>query len=1162
MKRNLFILILMLCIFSTVLADSGNYPITTRTVGTRKQLARMLRDRFDNVDDTFGNVESAQNLGTGEVFYVDSGEGSSSYTGTARDAAKATLNQAVALCENNRGDVIYVLQNHAETMAGVDGVDLDIAGITVIGLGNGDDAPEFLFDTNTDEFVIGAANITIYNLRFRAGVTAITMGISIEDAGDFFTMINCVFPKPTTNSWEFNDAIDVASGVTYLSIIGCNYQNDDAGAAPNHFIDLGNAALVGITIVDNVIFGDFAVSAIWSNDTDTEVYIVNNTITNMTSGEHCIEFDTNSSSTGICAYNRMFTDAEGTTLDPGSLKCFGNLVTTDVDLGGMPIPVLDDGTTVLNATTVTAIATAVGALDGIGMIGLVDTNTAGTGQVDSAALGGYGNDAFLEGWSLICIFDTGGTVGTEPSGSVRDITDYISTGGKFVTAAWDAALTAGDYVLLIPTCMIPSDYDKNGPTIIYCDDGGSDGEGTSWESAKITLEKAEGICNAGDIIYVGENHNENLGAAANLAVAGITVIGMGEGDSRPLFDFDTNATELTLNAASITIKNLRFRPGATDVVSAIVVSSAGIGCTIDNCAFDVGEASIDEFLDVIVPDTAAEGLTVKTCTYWNSKATAGATQTLVNLEGATIDDFTFTNNTVFGTFAQAIVYSGAAVPVNVNIHDNVLSNTTTGAFCIELAALSTGFISGNQMYADTFGSVLQPGSASCSNNYATNAINTSAHLVPSIDDELAEIGPGRIFYCDSGLATAGDGRSWGTAVKTLDAAVDLCTALRGDTIYVAAGHTETVATDYADLDRANITVIGLGEGKSRPYFNYTTGVGSTMFINADNVTIRNLWFHANITDIVTAIEVETTSEDVIIEDCLFTVESEGTDDFLICIDHAATNNGAVVRNCEFRLGASAATSAIHFLKADYAEITGNEFSGDFSEAAIHNETTASNHILIKDNQIFNGTIAGGENTEPGIELLATTSGMIVNNNIVCLLDAPGEAIVALDCYLFGNKYNGLESSSGAQDIGLVAGREYAVTWSNAAYASADMFDVNGGPILITSFIGQIGTAYDGAHTMTIWVDADTAADDTEFTDSVDINAYLASSLVTFSAANPGAVTEIQAGDNKGTGILMYDWYCPIGVIELLVEGNAATAGDIDYFMTFIPLTTGVTVTPQ
>ncbi|GAG22317.1 unnamed protein product, partial [marine sediment metagenome] len=258
---------------------------------------------------------------------------------------------------------------------------------------------------------------------------------------------------------------------------------------------------------------------------------------------------------------------------------------------------------------------------------------------------------------------------------------YTSSTGTFTTAAWDAALTAGDYVLLTPTHLIPSHWDKNGPTIIYCDDGGSNGEGTSWESAKTTFIAAYGLCNAGDTILVGENHNENWTQAAQptLNVAGVTVIGMGTGDSRPLFDHDTNATVvLTIDNAGITLKNLRFKAGITNVAIGIRVEDAALGTTIEDCAFIDGEVpGTDEYIDCISIDAVANDVTVRNCTYYSTGDGCG---TFVNLDDGAIENVTIEGCTVFGPFAEAPIWSDDAL-VNAVFKDNVLTNTTSGEHC-------------------------------------------------------------------------------------------------------------------------------------------------------------------------------------------------------------------------------------------------------------------------------------------------------------------------------------------------------------------------------------------------------------------------------------------------------------------------------------------------
>ena len=816
-------------------------------------------------------------LGTGSIFYVDSNVATGTdSSGSSWTNAVTTLDAAVALCSDNRGDVIKLAQGHAETFIAANSADLDVIGITVIGMGTGSDRPTFTYTTGTaGEIVIAAANITINNLLFQPGIANVVHAIEVEADADGSIIEFCEFLSGSTDAYEFVDAIQVAAAADDLIIRYNKATETTAGAVS--WLDLSAGVVDNLSMYGNEIYGDYSTGAVDSTGRiQTAGYYGFNTITNLYSGNAGFYF--NAAATGVMEFNRVFTDAEATAIDPGSMSCFENYVATAVDVSGMITPVYDDGTTMLNATTVTAIASAVDALNGIGMIGLCDTNVTAT-TVDSVALGGYGDSAFVEGWSLMCIFDSDGSVGTAPSGLVRDVTAYTSTGGVFTTATWGTALTAGDYVLLTPTHLIPKDGFTYGKTI-YCDDGGSDGEGTSWQTAKVTLAKAIAIVAAGDTILVGENHTESLTTAGDtLSVAGVTILGMGKGDSRPVFIQDASSDELTLNAAGITLKNVRFQSSSTAQTSCVVLGANGDGVTIEDVSFIEGVATgVDEWVDVIVIPTTAVDATIKNCTYYNTQS-SGHVNTFVDLTAATISNPSVIGCTVFGDFAEAPIYGGAAVPTNISIKDNTISNTQTGQLAIEFQNTATGVISGNVLYSNTFGSVLDPGSASCVENYATNAVNTSGYLVPVVSTK--------------------------------------------------------------------------------------------------------------------------------------------------------------------------------------------------------------------------------------------------------------------------------------------AGDSYATEWDETTYLSDDAWIVAGGPILITSLVGQITTAYDNALTRTWWCDATTAVQDVEFTDSVDINAYTVGDRIIFTNANPALHTDLAgAGANIGASSLMSPWFCPIGTIEVLVEGPVAANGDITWYMTYIPLVDGVTVTPQ
>jgi len=114
----------------------------------------------DQVEELLG---SGAQLGTGSIFYVDSNV-SNEGDGTSWSNATDTLDEAVGLCTADNGDVIYIAQGHSETIGtGTDVVDIDVAGVTVIGCGTGKARPLFDYtDYDTGSFAIGADDVTIY----------------------------------------------------------------------------------------------------------------------------------------------------------------------------------------------------------------------------------------------------------------------------------------------------------------------------------------------------------------------------------------------------------------------------------------------------------------------------------------------------------------------------------------------------------------------------------------------------------------------------------------------------------------------------------------------------------------------------------------------------------------------------------------------------------------------------------------------------------------------------------------------------------------------------------------------------------------------------------------------------------------------------------------
>ncbi len=117
---------------------------------------------------------------------------------------------------------------------------------------------------------------------------------------------------------------------------------------------------------------------------------------------------------------------------------------------------------------------------------------------------------------------------------------------------------------------------------------------------------------------------------------------------------------------------------------------------------------------------------------------------------------------------------------------------------------------------------------------------------------------GTVFWVDSNTGTdgAGYGRNPDAPLATLDYAIGLCTANKGDVIFLMPGHAEalTGATSLT-MDVAGVTVIGLGSGSLRPTFTLTTATSATWNITAPNCWVENVLIVSNFLNIVTAMTV-------------------------------------------------------------------------------------------------------------------------------------------------------------------------------------------------------------------------------------------------------------------------------------------------------------------
>lgn len=269
--------------------------------------------------------------------------------------------------------------------------------------------------------------------------------------------------------------------------------------------------------------------------------------------------------------------------------------------------------------------------------------------------------------------------------------------------------------------------------------------------------------------------------------------------------------------------------------------------------------------------------------------------------------------------------------------------------------------------------------------------------------------PRNVWFLDSAAAGGGDtvghGGNPDKPFLTLSYAFSSDLMGAGDVLYVMPGHGETIGNASQVLDIAGVKVIGLGSGLyDMPRFRMNHA-NAEISVAADGIVIQGLRFTADVTSVAVCIEIEDGSDDVVVRGNVFDVETTVTDEFLVTIRTNDASNRAVIEDNDIDMGLGGAVAAISFTKdTDGTVVRKNRIQGDYSTACINGLTTLSSKLLIEDNLLQNGN---GSNigTEPAIELLTGSYGVIARNNIVCNLATKAASIVADTCLLFDNLYN-------------------------------------------------------------------------------------------------------------------------------------------------------------
>lgn len=176
----------------------------------------------------------------------------------------ASMDYANGQCAANRGDTVYVLPGHVEDVTAAAGLDLDVAGVTFLFLGDGATRATIRFGTAVGaDMDVDAANVTLgarhedLGPRFLANIDALTGPIDVNAAR--FRMFGAKWYDGTTINTT--DVLVADANADNMEIEDFEFVDGDAaGTQKQSFIQVAGAT--GVIIRKIKCTGDFGTGII------------------------------------------------------------------------------------------------------------------------------------------------------------------------------------------------------------------------------------------------------------------------------------------------------------------------------------------------------------------------------------------------------------------------------------------------------------------------------------------------------------------------------------------------------------------------------------------------------------------------------------------------------------------------------------------------------------------------------------------------------------------------------------------------------------------------------------------------------------------------------------------------------------------------------------
>jgi hypothetical protein len=283
-----------------------------------------------------------------------------------------------------------------------------------------------------------------------------------------------------------------------------------------------------------------------------------------------------------------------------------------------------------------------------------------------------------------------------------------------------------------------------GETVFVHSGTGTDGAGYGREPGKpfATIDYAIGQCTAdkGDVILVMPGHVEDLesGETIDADVAGISIIGLGSGPSRPRIDFNHATASIDVGAHGVTIRNLVLRPSVTVVSIGIDVEAGKTDTLLEDIEFVPGEEGdgTDEFVLGVDIKAGCTRTTIRRMKYRHHASCDGANAG-VSLTGAS-DGIVIEDSDIEITGAAAVAPIKGITTLSTRLRIRRCTLVADAEPGIELLTGTTGVIHDNDIFANLGtidAAIVTDGCALFRNQYCEVGGEAGAEIgTPSVDD--------------------------------------------------------------------------------------------------------------------------------------------------------------------------------------------------------------------------------------------------------------------------------------------------------------------------------------------------------------------------------------------------------------------------------------------